>query len=67
MNKRGEMREHKRSYHRNIEGRIQWYYCDSHHEVFNTDCYIIGTHEAKEALEEYGAFNAIESADIRII
>jgi hypothetical protein len=26
------------------------YYCDLHDEVFNTDYYIIGTHEAKEAL-----------------
>ena len=36
------------------------YYCDLHHEVFNTDYYIIGTHEAKEALEEYDVFEAIE-------
>ena len=36
------------------------YYCDLHNEVFNTDYYIIGTYEAKEALEEYGVFDAIE-------
>ena len=36
------------------------YYCDLHHEVFNTDYYIIGTYEAKEALEEYGVWDAIE-------
>jgi len=36
------------------------YYCDLHHEVFNTDYYIIGTHEAKKALEEYGVWEAIE-------
>jgi hypothetical protein len=36
------------------------YYCDLHNEVFNTDYYIIGTHEAKEALKEYGVFDAIE-------
>ena len=36
------------------------YYSDLHHEVFNTDCYIIGTHRAKEVLEEYGVFNAIK-------
>ena len=36
------------------------YYCDLHHEVFNTDYYIIGTHEAKEALREYDVFKAIE-------
>lgn len=35
------------------------YYCDLHHEIFNTDYYIIGTHEAKEALEEYGVWEAI--------
>ena len=35
------------------------YYCDLHNEVFNTDYYIIGTHEAKKALEEYGIFGAI--------
>jgi len=36
------------------------YYCDLHHEVFNTDYYIIGVYEAKKALEEYGVFDAIE-------
>ena len=36
------------------------YYADLHHEVFNTDYYIIGTYEAKEALKEYDVFEAIE-------
>lgn len=36
------------------------YYCDLHNEVFNTDYYIIGTYEAKEALKEYDVFEAIE-------
>jgi hypothetical protein len=36
------------------------YYCDLHNEVFNTGYYIIGTYEAKKALEEYGVFEAIE-------
>ena len=36
------------------------YYCDLHNEVFNTDYYIIGTYEAKEALKEYDVFDAIE-------
>ncbi len=36
------------------------YYCDLHNEVFNTSYYIIGTYEAKKALEEYGVFDAIE-------
>ena len=35
------------------------YGCDLHSEVFNTDYYIIGTHKAKEALESYGVFNAL--------
>jgi hypothetical protein len=36
------------------------YYCDLHNEVFNTDYYIIGTHEAKQALAEYDVWDAIE-------
>ena len=36
------------------------YYCDLHDEVFYTDDYIIGTYKAKEALNEYGVFEAIE-------
>ncbi len=36
------------------------YYCDLHDEVFNTDYYIIGTYQAKKALEEYDIFEAIE-------
>lgn len=42
---------------------LEWYsgyYCDLHNEVFNSDYYIIGTYEAKKALEEYGVFEAIE-------
>ena len=36
------------------------YYCDLHNEVFNTNYYIIGTYQAKEALKEYDVFDAIE-------
>jgi hypothetical protein len=36
------------------------YYCDLHNEVFNTDYYIIGTYQAKEALKEYDIWEAIE-------
>ena len=36
------------------------YYSDLHNEVFNTDYYIIGTYQAKEALREYDVFEAIE-------
>lgn len=35
------------------------YYCDLHNDVFNTDYYIIGTYQAKEALKEYDVFEAI--------
>lgn len=31
-----------------------------HHDLFNTDYYIIGTYEAKQALEEYGVYEAVE-------
>lgn len=31
-----------------------------HHELFNTDYYIIGIYKAKKALEKYGVFEAIE-------
>jgi hypothetical protein len=40
------------------------YYCDLHNEIFNTDYYIIGTYEAKKALEKYGVFDAIEKVQI---
>lgn len=43
-----------------LEGGYDGYYCDLHNEVFNTDYYIIGTYEAKEALREYDVFDAIE-------
>ena len=44
-----------------LEGGYSDYYCDLHNEVFNTDYYIIGTWQAKEALNEYGVFDAIET------
>ena len=43
-----------------LENGYTGYYCDLHNEVFNTDYYIIGTYEAKKALEEYGVFDVIE-------
>ena len=43
-----------------LKNNYAGYYCDLHHEVFNTDYYIIGTHRAKEALKEYDVFEAIE-------
>ena len=43
-----------------LEGGYDGYYCDLHNEVFNTDYYIIGTYQAKEALREYDVFEAID-------
>lgn len=43
-----------------LENGYNGYYCDLHNEVFNTDYYIIGTYEAKEALKQYDVFKAIE-------
>lgn len=43
-----------------LEDGYSGYYCDLHNEVFNTDYYIIGTYQAKEALKEYDVFEAIE-------
>jgi hypothetical protein len=42
-----------------LKNGFNGYYCDLHHELFNTDYYIIYTHEAKKALEEYGVWEAI--------
>lgn len=36
------------------------YYCDLHHEVFNTSYYIDDVEQAKQALKEYDVFKAIE-------
>ena len=43
-----------------LKDGYEGHYCDLHNEVFNTQYYIIGTYEAKKALEEYGVFDAIE-------
>lgn len=43
-----------------LESGYDGYYCDLHNEVFNTDYYIIGTYEAREALTEYDVFEAID-------
>lgn len=43
-----------------LENGYDGYYCDLHNEVFNTDYYIVGTYQAKEALREYDVFEAIE-------
>ncbi len=43
-----------------LEDGYTGYYCDLHNEVFNTDYYIVGTYQAKEALKEYDVWNAID-------
>ena len=43
-----------------LEDGYNGYYCDLLNEVFNTDYYIIGTYQAKEALKEYDVFEALE-------
>ena len=43
-----------------LQGGYSGYYCDLHNEVFNTDYYIIGTYQAKQALAEYDVWDAIE-------
>ena len=61
MSKEKEMREEARAaIIEALEDGYTGYYCDLHHEVFNTDYYIVGTYEAKEALNEYGVWDAIE-------
>jgi hypothetical protein len=61
MRKEQEMREEAReAIIETLRDGYGGYYCDLHHEVFNTDYYIVGTYKAKKALEEYGVWNAIE-------
>jgi hypothetical protein len=62
MNKKEqEMREEARAaIIEALEDGYDGYYCDLHDEVFNTDYYIIGTYQAKEALKEYDIWEAIE-------
>lgn len=43
-----------------LESSYNGYMEDLHQEVFNTGYYIIGTYQAKQALTEYGVFDAIE-------
>jgi hypothetical protein len=62
MNKKEqEMREQAREdIVEALQDGYSGYYCELHNEVFNSDYYIIGTYQAKEALEEYDVFDAIE-------
>lgn len=43
-----------------LESGFDGYYCDLHHEVFNTDYYVIGTSAAKKILTELDVFECIE-------
>jgi len=61
MTKDQEMREEARdAIVEALENGYSGYYCDLHNEVFNTDYYIIGTYRAKEALNEYDVFEALD-------
>jgi len=62
MNKKQlEMREEAReAIIEALKNGYNGYYSDLHNEVFNTYYYIIGTYEAKKALEEYDVWEAIE-------
>ena len=62
MNKKElEMREEaQKAIIEALENGYNGYYCDLHHELFNTDYYIIGTYKAKEALREYDVIDALE-------
>lgn len=44
-----------------LENGFDGYYCDLSHEVFNTDYYVIFDSEARELLEAYGVFKALET------
>ena len=43
-----------------LKNNYTGYYCDLHHEVFNTSYYIIGTWKAEKALEEFDVWEAID-------
>ena len=59
--KEREMREEARAaIIEALKNGFDGYYSDLHHEVFNTDYYIVGTWEAKKALAEYDVFEAID-------
>ena len=61
MDKKQQMREEaKAAIIEELEYGYTGYYCDLLDVVFNSDYYIIGTYRAKQALEEYGIWDAIE-------
>jgi len=61
MDKRQEMKESaKAAIVEALEDGYTGYYCDLHDIVFNSNPYIIGTYRAKQLLDEYGVWEAIE-------
>lgn len=58
-NQKFEIAEALEDVRNTLENGYEGSYADLHNEVFNTDYYIIGTYQAKEALNEYGVFDAI--------
>ncbi len=60
MKKESMREEAKRDIIERLQEGYDGYYCDLHNEIFNTSYYIIGTYEAKKAIEEYGVFEAIK-------
>ena len=44
-----------------LESGYAMEYSELHHYTFNEDYYIIGTYEAKQALDQFGTFDAIET------
>jgi Golgi nucleoside diphosphatase len=60
MKKESMREEAKRDIIEALQDGYAGYYCDLHNEIFNTSYYIIGTYEAKKAIEEYGVFEAIK-------
>jgi len=60
MDKRQEMKESaKAAIIEELEYGYTGYYCDLHDVLFNTD-YIIGTYRARQLLNEYGVWEALE-------
>ena len=60
MSKKTMREEARQAIIERLQDGYDGYYCDFHNEVFNMDYYVIGTYEAKMALEDYGVFDAID-------
>lgn len=43
-----------------LENGFDAYYVDLHNEVFNSDYYVVYTHQARELLNQYDVFDAID-------